>query len=774
MKKIVATIGLLVSQSVFANPLPSTYWHDISEPEQQLKVLSNTDIKHDVLKRRTLLLDIEEFRDLLTGNSSLFSADALETKQAKEINPIEISLPLPSGRFERVKIFPSAILSPEIAQQYPAIKTWRVQGVDRPEVTGRLDITSTAFHGMLNMPDGDKVYIDPDNNNKLSSFYQSLSKFDNPARFKTDFNCQVHEDNHQPDIHPENKNLAGKKLAQTPIQDLITYRLAIAGTAEYTASQGGTPISAFESMVTTINRVNDIYQRDLGVKLEIVNGNNFAYTNASTDPYTNNNANNLIAQNITNINNNFGAANYDIGHVFAQGPLGGLAYVGATCHDNYKAGGATGITDPQGEIFSIEFVAHEMGHQLGATHTFNSETGACSVATRSPDTAVEPGSGSTIMSYTGLCGDDNIEINSDAMFHWVSIDQIKHYTRVEGGKSCGTRSSSGSQNPVSDAGADSVIPRNTPFLLDGSATGGVSYSWDQIDAGQASVVDDDRGDNAIIRSLLPSADQDRYIPRLSDLFAGAETLGELLPKTNRSLNFAFVVRGNNGGIDSDLKTITVRDTGSRFTVLSQASNETLTTGHAIDVSWLVAGTNSNPIHCSNVDIQLIRENGVKNILLASTDNDGSQQLIIPAATPVMTNARIMIACSSQPFFQISSGNITIEKGAVGNDTVAPVIRLIGESYIEVEKDTSYTDAGATATDNIDSIVSVVTSGSVNTAQTGSYTLTYTATDSSLNRSTEIRNVRVVKNSGDSAEAGTLGFWLLALGLIGFARKMRKG
>ncbi len=742
MKKIVILLSLFVSTSTFADPASNLLWHDVGE--DSLLQAKSQRLLQKPLKKRTLTLNEGGLRELL-------SAKKAKSRSSQAINfQTEIELPLPNGKFTRLKVFNSPILSPDIAAQYPEIKTWRVQGVDNPVISGRLDFTSKGFHGMLNMPDGDTVYIDPDKTNS-KGIYQSLSKLENISWFKTEFNCQTH------DKHPlfsnrkfsykkfkrtENKELSGKKLAQVPALDLITYRLAIAGTAEYTNSQGGTPSSAYASMITTINRVNEIYQRDLGIKLEIVSDSSLAYTNASTDPYSNTDAVAMVAENINNLNSNFGAANYDIGHVFAQGPLGGLAYVGATCQENYKGGGVTGIPDPQGEIFAIEFAAHEMGHQLGATHTFNSEQRSCASPNRTAETAVEPGSGSTIMSYSGLCGTDDIQKDSDAIFHFVSIDQINNYTRINGGNSCGTRSSTGNQKPVANAGTDGTIPRSTPFLLEASATGGLTYSWDQIDAGSASSVDIDMGDNAIIRMLLPSAKINRYIPRLSDLFAGTHTIGETLPTTVRDVNFALVVRDNNGGVDSDLKTITVRDTGSIFRVLSQSSAEMFTTGEAVNITWATGGTNTAPINCSKVDIQLIREDGTKNALLENTDNDGGQTLVVPTTTPVMTNARVMVACSNQPFFQISSGNITVQQGSTSADTTPPVITINGSSSISIVKGTSYTDAGATAQDDIDGAVTVVPSGSVNTSVVGTYTITYTATDAAGNTATSIRTVQV--------------------------------
>jgi endo-1,3(4)-beta-glucanase len=75
------------------------------------------------------------------------------------------------------------------------------------------------------------------------------------------------------------------------------------------------------------------------------------------------------------------------------------------------------------------------------------------------------------------------------------------------------------------------------------------------------------------------------------------------------------------------------------------------------------------------------------------------------------------------------------------DRTAPVLTLAGPSIVNHEQGTPYSDQGATATDAVDGVVSVVTTGSVGSAA-GSYTLTYTATDSAGNTATATRTVIV--------------------------------
>ncbi|WP_299876625.1 immunoglobulin-like domain-containing protein [uncultured Cocleimonas sp.] len=767
MKKIIFTLSVLTTSSAFAQSQDSSIWQHYSDSESQTQPFPNLSSANKfsaikALKKHSLLLDEVELQNRLNQSKDLSLKNIKANESSNNSNvvaetSVEIDLPLPDGSFVKVKAFNSPILSKELAEKYPEIKTWRVVGADDPSITGRIDFTSKGFHGMLVMSDGDTIYIDPDAD-KSGNVYSTLSKRDNADHFHTEFNCQVH------DHHPVNsftkitesaQKLAQKILASSPALDLKTYRFAAAGTAEYTASQGGTPASAYASMVTTVNRVNQIYQNDLGIRLELVSGEQMLYTEAATDPYTNNNASSLVDENMANMTSTMGLSNFDLGHVFAQGSLGGLAYIGVACLDSantsngitsgIKAGGATGTIDPQGEIFSIEYVAHEVGHQLGASHTFNSTQNGCGGGNRTGETAVEPGSGSTVMSYSGLCGSDDIQYNSEAYFHFASISQINEYTRSDLGSTCGTNTSTGNQNPTANAGSDINIPANTPFLLDGSSTGGSSYTWDQTDTGSASPVDVDMGNNAIIRSLLPGSEQDRFIPNLNDLFADTSTVGEKLPQTTRELNFTYVVRDGNGGIGTDDKKINVTDTHSTFSVVSQSSSETLSTGQSISVLWNTASTNVAPVNCAKVDIQLIRSNGVKNMLLADTDNDGNQQLTIPGSTPTMSGARMMVSCSDNSFFNISKGNISIEKGVgVSEDLTPPVITLQGVNPVSIPQGSVYTDEGATAIDDVDGAVTVSTSGTVNTAVVGTYTITYNAEDDAGNSTSKTREVNVIK------------------------------
>ena len=759
MKKILLAISIFSCISVSAETSNSPVWQDIAHAARSINsLISNT----PELKHRRLLLNETMFKSQLASSTYYnVGAKALPSKRPNS----EISLPLPDGSFEDFVVSPTNVISEQMAESHPSYKTWSVLGIDNPDIKGVIDFTDNGFSAMLMMPDGDTVFIDPDKEFS-GDVYKSFSKNQNLTSFHTALNCDIHDDhNHTAQIFG-GPNFAIKKAARAldadnfpdlTVKELKKYRLALSGTAEYTDSQGGTA-GARSSMVTSVNRINPIFERDLGIRLELVNAPELIFSDNENDPFSNpDDPNKLMIENGAYLSDQNMLDSFDIGHVLSHRSIPGgtgVAFIDAACRNDIqigpdpendvlkglKAAGATTSSNPTGATFDLVLLAHELGHQLGAYHTFNSEQSLNCRNGRYGPTAVEPGSGSSIMAYGGLCGSDSITgTKRDNFFHFASISQIHNYTRTGNGQNCGTIVS---QKPVpsADAGIDIRIPANTPFLLDGTSSGGTS-SWDQIDIGTASAVDVDTGDNAIIRHKIPVIDADRYIPSLANLFAGTRTKGETLPTTTRELNFAYVVR--NDGIKSDKKLINVTDTNSQFRVISQDSDQTIIANQQMQVTWNPADTNISPINCSTVDIQLIRENGIKNMLLASTPNDATETFIIPGSTPTMSGARVFVGCSDNSFFNISSGNIIVQNGVTSSDTTKPVITLLGVNPATVIEGSVYDDAGATATDNIDGIVSVTTSGTVNTDTVGVYTITYTASDSSGNTDTVTRTVNVM-------------------------------
>jgi hypothetical protein len=100
----------------------------------------------------------------------------------------------------------------------------------------------------------------------------------------------------------------------------------------------------------------------------------------------------------------------------------------------------------------------------------------------------------------------------------------------------------------------------------------------------------------------------------------------------------------------------------------------------------------------------------------------------------------------------ASGNRAEERRVINvvieADTTAPVIRLNGDSNIDIIKGRAYSDAGATALDNRDGDISskITTEGSVDTSKEGTYSIIYRVKDEAGNQSKKTRTVHVVLSS----------------------------
>ncbi|TXH71670.1 MAG: hypothetical protein E6Q83_01540 [Thiothrix sp.] len=635
---ILAVLGL-VAPNLYAN---ETLWADL-----QTRQTSETSIQ-----ARHLSLNEQALHSLLVNSGSEPS----------------LSLPLPTGGFTKVALIPVETLSPVVAAQFPDWQTWQIKGLDGQVMSGRAELTALGFTAMLIMQNGDTLFIDPNTATTKAAerSYRSLSKQANSGLFKNNFQCSTHTAEHT-EAHTEQSPL----LAARAGEDLKTYDIAIAATGEYTKYHGGSKTTALSAITSTINRMNEIYQRDLSIKLRLVSGVTTIFSDSATDPYPSSGST-LLKENQTTLDNLIGSENYDVGHLFTTGD-GGVAVVEGACRNSYKAQGVSGWDTPTGDIFAIDYVAHEVGHQFGATHTFNSESGSCSGNNRIAKTAYEPGSGSTIMSYAGICSPDNIQAHSDAMFHSGSINQITTYTQSSTGATCAESTSLSNANPLVNAGQDYTIPARTPFILTGSASDGnsdtLTYSWEQIDLGSASKVDIDTGNNALVRAQFPSSSPSRTIPRLSDLFSGSHTYGETLSSQTRAMNFRLQVRDGKGGIGADEMVVQVQDTGSAFAITAP-KNVSLTTGSVLNVAWDVAKTDQAPISCANVDIALNMSSTTSNenfqTLLSNTPNDGAASVTLP--NTLGTKNTIRVKCSNNIFFALSDANPT-SAGNGGSDGV---------------------------------------------------------------------------------------------------------
>jgi hypothetical protein len=671
MKKISLFISIItLAGSVYAQRGKS-YWNPI--PESEIQVTGERTIIPN--KYKTYHLSGTDLKNLL------FSAPN-EDKVSLRNSQVIVELPLPDGSIQKFRVVEAPVMAPELAAQYPNIKTFNIEGVEDPRANGKLDWNDFGFHGMIRRPSGD-LFIDPYSRNNTSDYI---------SYYTADFNKNPKDVIPEVGVRKDGKDVKDEKpqvkkngvsglgeRSQAMIcsgTKLRKYRLALACTHEYAQAATGksapTTSEILSAVTTSVNRVDGIYETEAAIRMVLIaNESLILYGTNAGDPFTgNDDANVLINESQTIIDNKISTANYDIGHTFSTGG-GGLAELGCVCNSASKASGITGSSQPVGDPYDVDYVAHEMGHQFGGDHTFSANTSNCGGGNGNASTAVEPGSGITIMAYAGICGTLNdIDPHSIAYFHTISFDEIMAYSNTGGGNACPVTTTTTNHPPVVTIAASTVnIPFSTPFTLTGSATDqdndSLTYSWEEIDANYG--IDWNSGNKPFFRSYDPIASPSRTFPKSSIVLIGPTayktTRGEYLPSDAQNLTFRLIARDNKmggGGVCYASTKVVIANAGP-FAV-SYPNNTGITwPGASIQtVTWDVNKTDLSPISCANVNILLSIDSGLSfNPILSNTPNDGSQVITVPQQPTDRPNCRIRVEAAGNIFFDINDNDFTI-------------------------------------------------------------------------------------------------------------------
>ncbi|WP_149244173.1 zinc-dependent metalloprotease [Dyadobacter sp. 32] len=610
----------------------------------------------------------------------------LEFKSNGDIGK-DLEVPLPNGTTETFSMFESPILAPEIAAQHPEIKTYAGKGHVHKSYSIRINLTQQGFNAIILGVDNDAIFFEKTSrgtaDNLYRSYFQKIARSPQNSTNKTAHNrcgtldAGVNTD--KPQSPGDNKRISASLATGTQLR---TFRLAMAANGEFTAQRGGTAASAFAAITDYVNNMIAIYRIELSVSFLLVSGQNLVYTDATTDPYDNDDQGAMLTQNHDNLNTQLTSSGYDIGHVlgYAGGSGGGVAVRGSVCNAVYKGQGVSGIGDGSyADVFDQQLIQHEIGHQFDMSHSYNSNVPVCT--TRAYETSVEPGAGTTIMSYgytcsntdagQGLVGNDDYETPYAPIlnFHAVNYDQANAFIS---GLSCYTTTATNNAIPVIAPMQTSwTIPKSTPFVLTGSASDAdavdvLSYSWEGTNLSDQTNKElltgttlSDATKPPFFRTYAPVPSTDanagtRYFPRLSAILSGSNyAVGDKLPAIGIVTTHRLSVRDNNSGVNFQDVTVAVDGNSGPFLVTSDLSDNYVG-GTSQTITWSVNNTDVAPVNCTFVDIWLSTDGGITfPTLLISTANDGSESVAFPTSVST-TTARIKVAASNNTSLRMAA------------------------------------------------------------------------------------------------------------------------
>ncbi|GAB5365516.1 hypothetical protein AAMO2058_001065000 [Amorphochlora amoebiformis] len=633
MRHLLGPLLISLAVPLSAGKRSSNLWRHIPDP-YSVHPLGTADANSRPTVAKHFHFDIELAEKLFLHDGGIIDIPIVYGKE-REFEIVEF----------RLKDTTLLTMEEGLAKKFPKIKTYHAKQIGG-NMSAEFDIGHHGFHAQIFSVGTGLIYIDPFSRGKrdLYSLYTYREFMESTKRPK-DHKCgTVHDDDHGSHSHIHDHMHLTKQISaklqdlqgtiSTPSSSKIrTYRIALVANGEYSNFHGNTIASVSSALVTAMNRVNGIYKREVGVIMTLIaNNNQLICLNLCASLTNGGNYLNEIGPFIDS--RGILSSEYDIGHGFSTG-AGGVAGLGVVC-TNIKYLGVTGSGVPTNDAYWVDYVSHEIGHQFNGDHTFNGARLSCGTQ-RASSNAYEPGSGSTIQAYAGICAADNLQTNSDPYFHLASLEQFQIFIESGFGSTCGSHVDSANNIPTVTVGTPSMtIPRNQPFRLDIGSSGDtdssdfLAYCWEQIDLGPQAVLESPSGTNTPrFRSYSPTFDTFRWVPLLNNVLAGATSNAEQLPTASGILKFAVTVRDHwNPNFDlgigtwnADKMTISVNNVGP-LTVTNPSSSTTWTEGASRTISWNVASTSSI---ASTIDIAISLDNGAtfSTTLASGVSNTGS-------------------------------------------------------------------------------------------------------------------------------------------------------
>ena len=599
--------------------------------------------------------------------------------------PTVLSIPMPGGELVEFDVKESPVAEADLMEKYRSFRTFTAVGLRDKNYRGRLDYTVDGFRAAIDTPEGE-VYIDPyatEMQNYCVVYYTSDYPVSDAMKH---FRCGV------------NSSYEGRKNGSSEIistdrsaADAVTvrkYRLALACTGEFAALNGKSKDKVMAKMVALVNRVNKTTLQELAIRFELIAKNDtLIWLDSTTDPFPDGTTGGAVLGKSHDVIAFFvGRNSFDIGHTITGNcsDVGGVAQPGVVCANNRKGSGVSCDQSGNTDNLAVTIMCHEMGHQFSASHTMSACNGADPGQVGSSSRA-EPGSGTTILSYDGGCGSDNVTgqyWKPNGRYGLGTKGQIFDFIRSGSGGECPQKTVITNHNPVVKVLHQKkglIIPIGTPFELNSEATDEdndpIKYSWEQADEGAFISLGEQNLYSNSFRVFDPVNTGTRTFPKMDNILRGRLTKDELYPDTSRNYTFVISAMDYNvlgGGIGLD--TIKFRSTHTAGPFLVKYPNtpqDTVISGDYAVIKWDVANTDGPLVKCKKVDIWMSKDGGSKFAyqLLKNTENDGEEGVIIPK--DIETNfARIRISAADNIFFDVSDKNFPVRTAKQEGYTVA--------------------------------------------------------------------------------------------------------
>ncbi|MGB4959768.1 MAG: reprolysin-like metallopeptidase, partial [Saprospiraceae bacterium] len=635
---------------------------------------------------------------------------------------------------------PNNVVDADFGKLYPDILTYDLKNAGEDKPVGSLTLSPHGLYAVL-MMHGKLVSIYPELKNETQKHIIEYGQSESSKH--SHLFCE-HQESLSNLTHFFQNKMSGRSMNGFTIgEKTFEYKLAIVTTGEFYKNNGDNDVMVATVIVNTVNALNTIFNNELSVRF-VLGSRIFLYKDPVTDPFTPDlmGGQSRTLQAGLEISKQFSIASYDIGHVFHQHANGdgwtggGVARLFSVC-DNiatgsgsiFKASAWSGSFTNVGNSW-INLASHEFAHQFGATHTFNGSGASCNSAISS-DNAVEIGSGTTIMSYNGICDASQNITNSlgrDNYFHSRSLEEIYQFIYTAGGSTCGTQLISPNALPKVESNpcnARLTIPLNTPFFIKAKGqfidSDAHTYCWEQADEDgpltptQGKIGLDAAADRLapLFRSYPPVSSPVRYFPSLEDVRKDILNPFDVLPTVTRSILLNVTMRDNNsngGAVSVADATIKVENV-EPFRVTKPVSGEIIQVGQEANFTWTNPG---GVAMCSKVRIKASINGGHSYDYVLAEDVsyvNGSLSFTFPTNFPNTTEGKLMIECMDFDcfgFFNVSKGTFTIISTCTNQASIIcpttsislaennpglllPMVKMITQRSFEITKIINSTD-----------------------------------------------------------------------------------